>query len=60
MADLQSFLRELEEKYPDDIAYVDTPTDPLFEPSALVAKLGSQKKRPVIVFKNIKGSAYPW
>jgi 2,5-furandicarboxylate decarboxylase 1 len=59
MADLQSFLRALEEKYPDDIAYVDTPIDPLFEPSALVAKLGALKKRPVIIFKNIKGSAYP-
>jgi 2,5-furandicarboxylate decarboxylase 1 len=59
MADLQSFLRKIEKEYPDDIAYVDAPIDPLFEPSALVAKLDSLKKRPVIVFKNIKGSAYP-
>jgi UbiD family decarboxylase len=59
MFDLQSFLGQIEKTYPDDIVYVEAPIDPLFEPSALVAKLDAQKKRPVIVFKNIKGSAYP-
>jgi 2,5-furandicarboxylate decarboxylase 1 len=59
MPDLQSFLRMIEEKYPDDIAYVDAPIDPLFEPSAVVAKLDALKKRPVVVFKNMKGSDYP-
>ncbi len=59
MSDLQSFIRTIEEQYPDDIAYVDAPIDPLFEPSAVVAKLDAQKKRPIIVFKNVKGSPYP-
>ncbi len=59
MADLQSFIRQIEENYPDDIAYVDAPIDPLFEPSALVAKLDSLKRRPVVIFKNIKGCSYP-
>ena len=59
MADLQSFIREIEEIYPDDIVYVDAPIDPLFEPSAVVAKLDRAKKRPVIVFNNVNGSTYP-
>ncbi len=59
MHDLQSFLRTIEEKSPDDIVYVDAPIDPLFEPSALVAKLDALKKRPIVIFRNIKGSAYP-
>ena len=59
MADLQSFIGQIEKAYPEDIVYVDAPIDPKFEPSALVAKLDAQKKRPVIVFNKIKGSAYP-
>ena len=59
MADLQSFLRELEEKYPGEVAYVDAEIDPAYEPSALVAKLDAQGKRPLIVFRNVKGSTYP-
>ena len=59
MADLQSFIRQIEEIYPEDMAYVDAPIDPLFEPSALVAKLDRLKKRPVVVFKDVKGTSYP-
>lgn len=58
MRDLQTFLRDLKEKYPEEIAYVEAPVDPLFEPSALVAKLDAIKKRPVVIFRNIKGSTY--
>jgi 2,5-furandicarboxylate decarboxylase 1 len=59
MADLQSFMKQLEEKYPGEVAYVDAEIDPAYEPSALVAKLDAQGKRPMLVFTRIKGSAYP-
>lgn len=59
MADLQSFLKQLEEKHPGEVAYVDAEINPAYEPSALVAKLDAQGKRPLIVFTNVKGSTYP-
>ena len=58
MADLQSFIHELEARYPEEIAYVDAPIDPLFELSALVAKLSDANKRPVLAFNNVKGTSY--
>ena len=58
MKNLQSFVGELEETYPGEIAYVDAEIDPAYEPSALVAKLDAQGKRPLILFTNVKGSTY--
>jgi len=59
MFDLQSYLKLVKEASPEDLVYIDVPIDPYLELSAFVAKLAAQNKRPVIVFRRVKGTDYP-
>lgn len=54
--DLRDFLAFLEREHPDQIFYVDREVDPRFEVTALLAKLERQKRYPVVVFRNVRGS----
>lgn len=57
--DLRGFLKFIEENYPDQIYYVDREVDPQFEVTAILAKLERQKRYPIVIFRNVKGSKLP-
>src|SRR5919197_5240325 len=57
--DLRGFLAFLEREHPDQLFYVDREVDPKFEATALLAKLERQKRYPVVVFRNVRGSKLP-
>lgn len=57
--DLRSFLDLLKRERPGDLAVVSAPIDPAYEITALVAKLEKDKRRPVMLFEHVKGTAFP-
>ncbi len=57
--DLRSFLTFLEENYPEHIYHVKQEVDPVFEVTALLAKLEREKRFPVVIFDNVRGSTIP-
>jgi 2,5-furandicarboxylate decarboxylase 1 len=58
--DLRSFLDLVKRKAPEDFRIVSRPVDPAFEITALVVKLEKEgRRRPVMLFENVKGSAFP-
>jgi UbiD family decarboxylase len=58
--DLRSFLDLVKRKAPEDFRIVSRPVDPAYEITALVVKLEKEgRRRPVMLFENVKGSAFP-
>jgi 2,5-furandicarboxylate decarboxylase 1 len=58
--DLRSFLELLKRTRPADFQIVSRPVDPAYEITGLVAKLEKEgRRRPVLLFENVKGSAFP-
>ena len=57
--DLRTFLAELEADEPDQVIRVKREVDPHFEVTGVLAKLEQQRKFPVVIFENVKGSALP-
>lgn len=57
--DLHSYLTFLEENYPEHVYHVTREVNPEFEVTAIIAKLEKEKRFPVVVFHNIKGSVLP-
>jgi UbiD family decarboxylase len=58
--DLRSFLDEIKRRWPDELQVVSRPVDPAYEITALVVKLERQaRRRPVLLFENVKGSRFP-
>ncbi len=57
--DLRSYLDLVKRKRPDDLVFVSAPIDPAYEITALVAKLETEKRRPVLVFEHVRGTKFP-
>lgn len=57
--DLRHFLKRLEEHHPEEIIQIEGERDPRWELSALVHKLASVKRYPVIFCQRMKGSKFP-
>ena len=57
--DLRGFLSELEADEPDQVLRVKKQVDPHFEVTGVLAKLEKERKFPVVIFENVKGSALP-
>jgi 2,5-furandicarboxylate decarboxylase 1 len=58
--DLRSFLDAVRAARPDDFVIVSKEVDPAFEITALVVKLEREaRRRPVLLFENVKGSQFP-
>jgi len=58
--DLRSYLERVKSKNADDFLVVTKEIDPAYEITALVVKLEKEaKRRPVLLFKNVKGSRFP-
>ena len=58
--DLRSFLDGIKRTRPEDYQVISRPVDPAYEITALVVKLERQgKRRPVLLFENVKGTRFP-
>ena len=58
--DLRSFLDQVKRRKPEDFQIVSRPVDPAYEITALVVKLEKEaRRRPIVLFENVKGSAFP-
>jgi UbiD family decarboxylase len=57
--DLRSYLESIKQTYPDEFVVVTQEIDPSFEITALVARLEQQRKWPVLLFENVKGTPFP-
>ena len=58
--DLRSFLETIKRARPDDVQVIKKEVDPAYEITALVVKLERElKRRPVLIFENVKGTKFP-
>jgi 2,5-furandicarboxylate decarboxylase 1 len=57
--DMQSYIAFLEKYYPDEVLRVTKEVDPIFEVTAILWALENQRRYPLVVFENIKGSDMP-
>jgi 2,5-furandicarboxylate decarboxylase 1 len=58
--DLRAFLDLIKRTRPADFQIVSRPVDPAYEITALVVKLEKEgRRRPVLLFENVKGAAFP-
>jgi UbiD family decarboxylase len=58
--DLRSYLDLVIQKNPEDLLTVSREVDPAYELTAVTVKLEQEaKRRPVVLFKNVKGSKFP-
>ena len=58
--DLRSYLDLVKRKRPDEFVIVGKSIDPAYEITAFVVKLEKEaKRRPVLVFENVKGTRFP-
>jgi len=58
--DLRTYLDLVKRRKPGDFEIVSKPVDPRFEITALVVKLEREgKRRPVLLFENVKGTRFP-
>jgi UbiD family decarboxylase len=58
--DLRGYLEQIKRRKADDLLVVSRQVDPAFELTAFVVKLEREgRRRPVILFENVKGSSLP-
>lgn len=57
--DLRAFLKEIEAEEPDQLVRIKKEVDPHFEVTGVLAKLESERKFPIVIFENVKGSTLP-
>src|SRR5919198_5277504 len=58
--DLRSYLDLVKRKRPEEFVIVSREVDPAYELTALVVKLEKERRRrPVLVFENVKGTRFP-
>jgi 2,5-furandicarboxylate decarboxylase 1 len=55
MKDLRGFIKECEEKLPDEFVRVRKEADPKYEISAIIKKLDLMGKHPMVFFEKVKG-----
>lgn len=57
--DLRGFLALVEQKRPADLVEVTRTVSPRFETAAIVAKLEAHRRSPILLFRDVEGSALP-
>ena len=58
-ADLRGFIEKIRAESPDDVLTISKEVDPRFEITALTVKLEQQRRFPILIFENVKGSEFP-
>jgi 2,5-furandicarboxylate decarboxylase 1 len=56
---LDEFIEFLEQNYPDEVIRVTNEVDPIFQATAALWRLEQERRFPVVIFENIKGSSIP-
>ena len=59
MSDLRSFIEKVRQEFPEDVLTISKEVDPRFEITALVAKLEQERRFPILIFENVKGTKFP-
>ena len=59
MTDLRSFIEKVRQESPEDVLTIKKEMDPRFEMATLVVKLEQERRFPILVFENVKGSEFP-
>ena len=58
--DLRTYLDTVKQNYPEDFLIISREVDPAFEITAITVKLEQEaKRRPIILFEKVKGTAFP-
>src|SRR5574341_320464 len=58
--DLRSYLDLIKQNHPEDFLAISREVDPAFEITAVTVKLEQEaKRRPILLFENVKGSKFP-
>ena len=57
--DLRSFIEKVRQESPEDVLTISKEVDPRFEITALVVKLEQERRFPIMVFENVKGTKIP-
>ena len=57
--DLRSFIKYIKTHHPDDFLEVNKLIDPKLELSAVITKLEEQRRTPIVLFNNVKGTEFP-
>ena len=59
ITDLRSFIEKVRQEFPEDVLTIKKEMDPRFEIATLVVKLEQERRFPVLLFENVKGSKFP-
>ena len=59
MTDLRSFIEKVRQEFPEDVLTISKEVDPRFEITALVVKLEQERRFPILIFENVKGTKFP-
>src|ERR687883_969461 len=57
--DMRTYIRQLEERRPEDLVTVREEVDPQFGVTAIIQKLEEEGRFPVVFFERVKGSRLP-
>jgi UbiD family decarboxylase len=57
--DLRSFIEKVRCEQPEEVLDITREIDPRFEITALVAKLEQERRFPILIFENVRGSKLP-
>src|SRR5262245_31053098 len=57
--DLRGFIEKVRGEFPEDVLTFSKEVDPRFEITALVAKLEQERRFPILIFENVKGTKFP-
>jgi 2,5-furandicarboxylate decarboxylase 1 len=57
--DLRGFIESVRKESPEEVLTISREVDPRFEITALAVKLEQERRYPILVFENVKGSAFP-
>ena len=59
MTDLRGFIEKVRQEFPEDVLTISKEVDPRFEITALVVKLEQDRRFPILIFENVKGTKFP-
>lgn len=57
--ELRGFIDAIKRDDPDDVLTIGREIDPRFEITALVVKLEQERRFPILIFENVRGSKFP-
>jgi len=56
--ELRSFIEDIRRNHPEEVLTISREVDPRFEITALVVKLEQERRFPILIFENVRGSKF--